>query len=156
MRAQGRPQPARPRPLFLQNHEASTTASTAGLVAGGPAGLPANFGFPVVAHPSRPGTAFLFPLEASMFRLPPKGVGQVYVTEDRGESWGPAGEGLPREGFWTSVLRDAFTSDGGDPLTLLLGTRSGEVWAGADEGRRWTQAAGHLPDVLSVRAAVLP
>ena len=42
------------------------------------------------------------------------------------------------------------------PVGVYVGTRGGEVYASADEGESFTQVAGHLPDVLSVRAAVLP
>jgi hypothetical protein len=51
------------------------------------------------------------------------------------------------------VLRDAFTTDGGDPAGLWFGTRSGEVYASFDEGDHWELIASHLPPVLSVRAA---
>jgi len=30
------------------------------------------------------------------------------------------------------------------------------VFASQDEGESWSQIAGHLPDVLSVRAAIVP
>ena len=70
-------------------------------------------------------------------------------------SWQPCGSGIPEGGFWSIPLRDAFTSDAGDPLGLYLGTRSGELWASGDEGDTWSLAVSHLPDVLSVRATVL-
>ena len=54
------------------------------------------------------------------------------------------------------VLRDAFCADDADPTGLYLGTRDGSVWASADEGDTWTTVAEHLPDVLTVKAVVLP
>jgi hypothetical protein len=39
---------------------------------------------------------------------------------------------------------------------VYFGTRSGEVWGSADGGRRWDQLVSHLPDVLCVRAALVP
>ena len=54
------------------------------------------------------------------------------------------------------VLRDAFSADDADPTGLYLGTRDGSVWASPVEGESWTTVAEHLPDVLSVRAVVLP
>jgi hypothetical protein len=46
--------------------------------------------------------------------------------------------------------------DTADPVGVYLGTRGGEVYASADEGETFTAVATHLPDVLCVRAAVLP
>ena len=54
------------------------------------------------------------------------------------------------------VLRDALTTDAADPAGVYLGTRSGEVWGSRDDGASWHQLVSHLPDVLCVRAAVLP
>ncbi|MGW2222257.1 exo-alpha-sialidase, partial [Nonomuraea sp. NPDC001684] len=41
------------------------------------------------------------------------------------------------------------------PAGLFFGTRDGEVYCSRDDGESWSQVARHLPDVLSVRAAVL-
>ena len=38
----------------------------------------------------------------------------------------------------------------------LVGTRVDDTVAGADEGETYSVVAAHLPDVLSLRAAVLP
>jgi hypothetical protein len=38
---------------------------------------------------------------------------------------------------------------------VYFGTRGGAVYASADEGATFTEVAGHLPDVLCVRAAVV-
>jgi hypothetical protein len=148
--------PLQPDQLFLQNHGGVYHSDDSGQSwQAAENGLPANFGFPVVAHPNKPGTAFVFPLVADAYRLPPGGKGQVYKTTDGAQSWEPCGRGIPDGGFWSIPLRDAFTSDAGEPLGLFLGTRSGEVWASGDEGDSWSLAVSHLPDVLSVRAAVL-
>jgi BNR/Asp-box repeat len=117
--------------------------------------LPADFGFPIVASPRTPGTAWVIPLVADMQRVPPDGRLRVYRTEDAGESWAQSSSGLP-DGSWTSVLRDAFCADEGDPIGLYFGTRDGCVYASADDGQTFTLVADHLPDVLSVRAARLP
>ncbi len=148
--------PGRPEQLFLQNHGGVYRSDDSG-TSWHPVenGLPATFGFPVVAHPNRPGTAYVFPVVADAFRMPPDGSGRVFRTTDAGESWQPSGVGLPAEGFWSLPLRDAFSSDSGEPLGLYLGTRSGEVWASGDAGDTWSQAVAHLPDVLTVRATVL-
>jgi photosystem II stability/assembly factor-like uncharacterized protein len=79
----------------------------------------------------------------------------VYRSDDGGERWYPLGKGLP-EGFWVGVMRDALCTDGADPAGIYFGSRGGEVFASQDEGESWAQIAWHLPDVLSVRAAVVP
>jgi photosystem II stability/assembly factor-like uncharacterized protein len=54
-------------------------------------------------------------------------------------------------------MRDAFTSDDvADAPGLYLGGRDGSVFASPDGGDSWAEVAGHLPDVLCVRAASLP
>jgi hypothetical protein len=54
------------------------------------------------------------------------------------------------------VLRDAFTVDDvADSAGLYLGSRDGSVYVSADEGGNWAEIAGHLPDVLCVRAATV-
>jgi photosystem II stability/assembly factor-like uncharacterized protein len=119
------------------------------------AGLPADFGFPVVASARTAGTAWVVPLVADAQRVPPGGRLRVHRTRDAGESWTELGAGLP-DGCWTVVLRDAFCADDADPTGLYLGTRDGSVYASPDEGETWTTVAEHLPDVLTVKAVVLP
>ena len=147
--------PLDPEQLFMQNHGGVYRSDDGGR-SWSPIddGLPASFGFGIVAHPARPGTAYVIPLDSSGHRNTPNAECAVYRTTDSGESWQSVSKGLP-DGFWSIVLRDAFTCDAGDPLGLFLGTRSGEVYGSADEGESWQQLAAHLPDVLSVRAAVL-
>jgi len=118
-------------------------------------GLPSDFGFPALASPRTPGTAWVVPLEADARRVPPGGRLRLHRTRDAGDSWTEVGEGLP-EGSWTSVLRDAACVDGGDPTGVYVGTRDGCVYASADEGDTFSTVAAHLPDVLVVRAVALP
>jgi hypothetical protein len=118
-------------------------------------GLPADFGFPVVASPRTPGTAWVVPLVADMQRVPPGGRLRVHRTTDAGETWSEVGKGLP-DGAWTAVVRDAFCADEHDPTGIYLGTRDGCVYASADEGETFDLVVDHLPDVLVVRAAQLP
>jgi hypothetical protein len=118
-------------------------------------GLPADFGFPIAASPTAPGTAWVVPLVADMQRVPPGGRLRVHRTRDGGTSWTEVGHGLP-DGAWTAVLRDAFCTDDHERTGLYVGTRDGCVYASADEGDTFTPVAEHLPDVLVVRAARLP
>jgi hypothetical protein len=142
--------------LFAQNHHGVYRSDDVGGSWTSIAeGLPADFGFPVVASPRTAGTAWVVPLVADAQRVPPGGRLRVHRTRDAGESWEELGAGLP-DGCWSVVLRDAFSADDADPTGLYLGTRDGSVWASADEGETWTSVADHLPDVLTVRAVVLP
>ena len=79
----------------------------------------------------------------------------VHRSDDAGATWRRLTGGLPTFEF-NAVLRDAAAVDGGDPVGVYVGTRGGEVYASADEGESFTTVAAHLPDVLCVRAAVLP
>ncbi len=119
------------------------------------AGLPSNFGFPLVAHPSRGDTAYLIPLESDNFRVPIAGAVKVWRTCDAGNSWAPLSKGLPQREAYFSVLRDAFTADSLDPAGLYFGTRNGQLFASADEGESWRSIADWLPAVLCVKAAAV-
>ena len=145
-----------PARMYAQNHFGVFRTDDGGLswtsIA---AGLPADFGFPVVASPRTPGTAWVVPLVADAQRVPPDGRLRVHRSRDAGGHWEPLGAGLP-DGSWTAVLRDAFCADDADPTGLYLGTRDGCVYASADEGETFALVVDHLPDVLTVRAATLP
>jgi hypothetical protein len=145
-----------PTRLYAQNHggvyrsddEGATWSSIA-------EGLPSDFGFPVVAHPSRPATLWTFPLAADSERFPPDHRCRVFRSTDAGASWNALSEGLPTAPFYPTVLRDAMCADDATPAGVYFGSRSGEVWSSRDEGESWVQVAAHLPDVLSVKAAEL-
>jgi hypothetical protein len=142
--------------LYAQNHGGVYRSDDAGGSWSSIAeGLPADFGFPVVSSPQTPGTAWVVPLVADMQRVPPDGRLRVHRTRDSGKTWTELGAGLP-DASWTSVLRDAFCSDEGDPTGIYVGTRDGCVYASADEGDTFTLVADHLPDVLTLRAVRLP
>jgi hypothetical protein len=150
--------PADPERLFAQNHHGVYRSDDGGSswlsIADG---LPSDFGFPVVTHPARGGTAWVVPLTADGERVPPGGALKVWRTTDAGETWSAASTGLPDSGFFASVLRDAFTADDvADPTGLYLGARDGSVYASANEGTSWSQIAQHLPDILCLRAATVP
>jgi hypothetical protein len=117
-------------------------------------GLPADFGFVMLTHPRREGTAWVVPLKADGERIPPNGELAVHRTDDAGGSWRRLDNGLPT-GEYNSVLRDAASVDTAEPAGVYFGTRGGTVYASADEGETFTEVASHLPDVLCVRAAVV-
>ncbi|MGH9297784.1 MAG: WD40/YVTN/BNR-like repeat-containing protein [Acidimicrobiales bacterium] len=114
-------------------------------------GVTSDFGFPIVAHPSHPGTAFVFPVESDEFRCSPSGRCLVYRTTDGGNSWEGFGMGLPQSEAYMTVLRDAFTVGTSPPYPFVFGTRTGQVYASADCGEHWRVFAEHLPPVLCVR-----
>jgi photosystem II stability/assembly factor-like uncharacterized protein len=147
----------RPEQLFAQNHHGVYRSDDGGRSWTSIAeGLPSDFGFPVVAHPRRPGTAYVFPLVADGERLAPGGKAVVWRTDDEGATWRGLTDGLPQAAFYSTVLRDAMCADDAEVSGLYLGTRSGTVFASRDEGESWAEVARDLPDVLCVRAAVLP
>ena len=140
--------------LYAQNHHGVYRSDDGGASWSSIAdGLPSDFGFPMVAHPHRPGVIWNFPLVADGERFPVERRCRVFRSVDAGGSWQPLSEGLPTVPFYPSVLRDAMCADDADPAGVYFGTRSGEVYASRDEGESWTQVAAHLPDVLCVRAA---
>ncbi|HEX8487458.1 MAG TPA: exo-alpha-sialidase, partial [Propionibacteriaceae bacterium] len=117
-------------------------------------GLPADFGFPIVVHPHDPQTVYVFPLVADGQRIPPEGRARVWRSADAGNTWSSSRQGLP-DAFWAAVMRDAMTTDHADQAGIYFGARDGSVFASLDDGDSWTQIAAHLPDVLSIRAAVV-
>src|SRR5579884_1208309 len=118
-------------------------------------GIPSDFGFPLVAHPRRPNTAYVIPLQSDAARWTVDGTCRVYRTRTAGASWEPLGEGLPGAGAYLTVLRDAFAADSLDPAGLYFGTRTGQLFGSTDEGGRWRLLLDYLPPILCVKAAVL-
>jgi photosystem II stability/assembly factor-like uncharacterized protein len=147
--------PDAPRRIFAQNHGGVYRSDDGGdrwvSIADG---LPADFGFPIVVHPRKPETVFVFPLVDGAERFPPQGKARVWRSDDAGESWTPSESGLP-DRFYAAVLRDAMTADNAEDMGLYVGARDGSVFVSTDDGASWRQIVAHLPDVLSVRAAVV-
>ena len=75
-------------------------------------------------------------------------------TRDAGASWQPLERGLPQADAYETVLRDALAVDALDPAGVVFGTRSGKLFASADEGDTWTVLHDGLPPVVSVKSAV--
>ncbi len=143
--------------LWLQNHWGIYRSLDAGDHwanvgrPGEPDGVPSDFGFPIVAHPDEPGTAFVFPLESDEYRCTAEGTCRVYRTSDAGESWQPLGRGMPSSNAHLTVLRDAFDVGRSAPFPLVFGTRTGQVYASADGGENWRLFVDNLPPILCTR-----
>lgn len=116
-------------------------------------GLPSGYGFPLVAHPQRPGTLFVVPLASDEHRMPPSGVLRVYRSTDGGASWHLPGEPVA-EACYQAVLRQGLAADGLEPLGLYVGTEGGLIYASRDDGATWRELPGRYPRVLSLRAVV--
>ena len=120
------------------------------------AGLPSQFGFVMAAHPRDPLTTWVIPLtEPEQGRLMPDASAAVWRTHDGGDSWLRSGEGLPQQGAYLGVLREAMAVDRLDPVGVYFGTSTGQVYGSADEGRTWSLVADNLPPIWSVEAAVV-
>jgi photosystem II stability/assembly factor-like uncharacterized protein len=145
----------RPERMFMQFHGGVYRSDDAGQSwTDIGAGLPSNFGFPVMVDPSDPDSAYVIPLNADTDRVTPQGKVRVYETRDAGASWTPRGDGLPERDSYLTVLRLAFdraVTNGG--LELYFGTTTGEVFGSADAGATWFSADANLPPVYSVSAA---
>ncbi len=111
-------------------------------------------GFPMVAHPRDPDSAWIFPMDGSDVwpRTSPGGRPAAYRTSDGGRTWKRLDGGLPRAQAWWTVKRQAMTQDARDPVGLYFGTTSGEVWASRDEGRTWRLLVRNLPQIHAVEA----
>lgn len=144
-----------PNRLYAQNHHgvyrSDDGAETWKSIADG---LPSDFGFVMLTHPRREGTAWVVPIKADAERIPPDGRIAMYRTDDAGNTWTRLDSGLPERDY-NVVLRDAAAVDTAEPVGVYFGTRGGDVYASADEGATFTTVAAHLPDVLCVRAAVI-
>ena len=148
--------PARPERLFLQNHwglyRSDDGARTWKDIANG---VPSDFGFAIVMHPHNPDCVYILPVESDEFRCAVDGRLRVYRTRNAGASWEPLMRGLPQKRAYETVLRDALATDSLDPHGLYFGTRSGQLYGSADEGKNWKRILEGLPAVVSVKAAVI-
>ena len=119
-------------------------------------GLPSEFGFPMVTDPRDPATAWVIPLNgADKGRFMPGAHAAVWRTRDRGASWTRSDDGLPKHDAYLSVLREAMARDTLDPVGIVFGTSTGQLWQSADEGDTWRMITDTLPEIWAVEAVVL-
>ena len=119
-------------------------------------GLPSQFGFPMVAHPRDPETAWVIPLNGDdKGRYMPDGQAAVWRTTDGGAAWTRLATGLPQQDAYLGVLREAMAIDALEPAGVYFGTSTGQLFASADGGESWDLVSGFLPPIWSVEAAVI-
>ena len=117
-----------------------------------------DIGFPMVVHPRDADTAWVFPMDGTTVwpRTSPDGRPAAYVTRNAGRTWQRLDQGLPESQAWWTLKRQAMTVDTQAAPALYLGTTSGELWIGRDEGARWSNIARHLPEIYAVEVAEIP
>jgi serine/threonine protein kinase/photosystem II stability/assembly factor-like uncharacterized protein len=146
--------PDRPEQLYLQNHwglyRSDDGANSWQDIAHG---LPSDFGFAMAVHPYDPDTVYVLPVESDEFRCTPEGKLRVYRSRDAGASWKALTRGLPQQGAYETVVRDAMTTDALDPFGIYFGTRSGKLYASKDEGTTWRKLLDGLPQIVCVACA---
>jgi hypothetical protein len=147
---------SKPERMYLQNHWGLYRTDDRGEnwvdIANG---VPSDFGFPVTMHPTDPDCAWIVPLEADAFRCTPEGKLRVYRTRNAGQQWEALTNGLPQSDAYETVLRDAMAVDPLGPAGVYFGTRSGKLFASADEGESWSELADGLPPIVAVKTAVI-
>jgi photosystem II stability/assembly factor-like uncharacterized protein len=143
--------------LFQQNHSGVFRSSDGGREWQDiTAGLPSTFGFPMVAHPREKDTVWTVPLNGDdKGRFMPDGKAAVWRSDDAGGTWARLDQGLPQEGAYMTVLRDAMAVDQHKSVGVYFGTTGGELYGSGDEGATWRPIAEHLPSIWSVEAAVI-
>jgi photosystem II stability/assembly factor-like uncharacterized protein len=152
------PAAGEPETLYQQNHCGMYRSQDGGLTWQEVTknGLPSQFGFPLVTHPRDPKTWWIIPLNGDdRGRYVPDASAAVWKTTDRGDTWTRHGEGLPQDGAYLSVLREAMARDTLDPVGITFGTKTGQLWHSRDEGASWERITADLPEIWAVEAVVV-
>ncbi len=155
--------PSNPDRLYQQNHcgiyridrNSGATADTWQRIGRKMPKRVGDIGFPMVVHPRDADTAWVFPMDGTTVwpRTSPDGRPAAYVTRNAGKTWQRLDQGLPEAQAWWTLKRQAMTVDAQAVPALYLGTTSGELWIGREEGARWTNIARHLPEIYAVEVA---
>jgi photosystem II stability/assembly factor-like uncharacterized protein len=148
--------PGTPNRLYQQNHCGMYRSDDGGANWESiEAGLPSSFGFPVAAHPRDPDRLFFLPLNGdTQGRYPPGASAAVWRSDDAGHHWSDKRAGLPQDGAYFGVMRQAMATDAHDPAGVYFGSSNGSVYASRDEGETWACIARDLPGISSVETLV--
>lgn len=145
--------PAKPGALALQFHGGVFKSDNAGdswtRIS---AGLPHDFGFPLVATLR---DLFVVPLLADSNRVVPDGALKVWRSRDRGRTWRALTKGLPQKDHYVGVLRDAMTADPLTPAGVYLGTTGGELFYSANDGDDWEKFPASFPRITTLKVWVV-
>lgn len=110
---------------------------------------PSRFGFAVAAHPEKPKTAWFVPAVKDQYRVAVDGRMVVTRTDDGGESFEVFSDGLPQENCFDLVYRHGLQLDGAAEH-LAMGSTTGNLWVGSEDGATWAHVAGFLPPIYQV------
>jgi hypothetical protein len=113
------------------------------------ADAPSRFGFAVAAHPKDPKTAWFVPAVKDQYRVAVNGAMCVTRTTDGGKSFEALRDGLPQENCYDLIYRHGLALDRAAEH-LAMGSTTGNLWVGRDDGARWTHVGGHLPPITAV------
>jgi photosystem II stability/assembly factor-like uncharacterized protein len=149
--------PGEPSLLYQQNHYGVYRSTNGGQQwAWINEGLPSTFGFPMIVHPHDPNTIYVIPLNGDdRGRFMPEGQAAVWRSRNRGDSWERLSGGLPQEGAFVGVLREAMATDTLPTAGIYFGTSTGQLFVSPDEGVTWHEAASFLPPIYGVEVAVV-
>ena len=117
------------------------------------AGLPSDFGFPLVVHPHDPDTVYVLPLEPATRTCPGASPG-VWRSENGGKSWRKLAKGLPKKQSYFTVQRDAMDIDEMKNPAVYFGTTTGQLWIGRESGEEWECLFDSLPPIHNVKVGV--
>jgi hypothetical protein len=143
--------PAAPERMWVQHHNGIFVSSDEGRTfAEIHSAGPSTFGFPVAVHPKEPDTAWFVPEIKDERRIPCDGRLVVTRTRDGGESFEVLSRGLPQRHAYDVVYRHALALDPTGEH-LALGSTTGGLWIGDEQGDTWTCVTHTLPPVYAVR-----
>ena len=141
--------PAHPDVLWSQHHNGMFRSTDGGRLWSELKGVPSNFGFAVVAHPTDPETAWFVPAVKDECRVPVDGKVVVTRTRDGGRTFDVLRDGLPQQHAYDLVFRHALDIDKSGER-LAFGSTTGSVWVSENGGDRWAAISRHLPPVYQV------